>query len=131
MPEPRKGWGLRIAEWIRVWSAYGFNWLIDNVPLLRPLKLAQGIGFLLPTPEKEPIPFLDELHGIPGVPESTKRAIRAFQKYAARTEVPINELLAGMTLKDLIAGYLSPVAVHAAFHMAGQLQIARPDPTTA
>jgi len=131
MPEPRPGWGNRIFETIKRWADYTFDWMIENIPILRPLKVAQGLGFLIPSDERVPIPILNILLDIPGIPNSSKEIIRELQRFAGRTDVPINELIAAMSIKELLAGYLSPVAVHSAYSMSAQLATGRPDPTTA
>ncbi|MBA7695905.1 hypothetical protein ES703_104546 [subsurface metagenome] len=40
-------------------------------------------------------------------------------------------MLAAMAFKEVIAGFLSPVAVRSAYYMSASLAVARPDPMTA
>lgn len=131
MPEPRKGWSDRLFETVKHWSDYAFNWMIDHIPILRPLTFAKGLGFLTPEEEKVRNPLFDEIATIPGLTEANKAAIRFVGDFAARTDVPVNEIVGVLAFQQVLAGYNSPIGLHAAFHMAKQLQVARPDPTTA
>lgn len=130
-PEPRPGWGTRIFDTLKGWSQYLYDWLLQKNPLLRPLGKIKGLEFLIPKIEKTIIPLFDAVLAIPDLPDVTMRTIRIIKDYCERTEVPINELVGIMALKEVIAGYLSPVAVRSAYHMSAALAVARPDPTTA
>ena len=131
MPEPRPGWGSRILDTLKGWSQYLYDWLIQKNPILRPLGAIKGLEFLIPKDEKTIIPLFDAILAIPDLPANTVQTIRIIKDYCERTEVPINELLGIMALKEVIAGYLSPVAVRSAYHMSAALAVARPDPMTA
>ena len=131
MPEPRSGWGTRIFDTFKGWSQYLYDWLLQKNPILRPLGKIKGLEFLVPPVEKTIIPLFDAILAIPDLPSNTLQTIRIIKDYCERTEVPINELVGLMALKEVIAGYLSPVAVRAAYHMSAALAVARPDPMAA
>jgi len=130
-PEPRTGWGTRLFDTFKRWSQYLYDWLLQKNPILRPLGKIKGLEFLIPKPEKTIVPIFDAILAIPDLPDVTLRTIRIIKDYCERTEVPINELVGIMALKEVIAGYLSPVAVRSAYHMSAALAVARPDPMTA
>ena len=127
-PEPKTGWGTRLFDTFKRWSQYLYDWLLQKNPILRPLGKIKGLEFLVPPAEKTLIPIFEAVLAIPDLPEVTKRTIRIVKDYCERTEVPINELVGLMALKEVIAGYLSPVAVHSAYHMSAELADFLDDP---
>lgn len=131
MATPNPGWSNRIFDTIRQWSAYLFDWMIDNIPWLRPLKLMRGIGFLTPQEEKQSVPIFDALYGIPDLPDEVRRSLDFWKWMVAKTEIPLDSLVALMGMNNILEGYLSPVAIKAAFHTSRKLATARPDPSTA
>lgn len=131
MPEPRPGWGDRLWKFFldrceSMWDKYGT--FITKIPFLQGLRV---IDLLIPADEKDIIPLFDAILAIPDVPETARKTIQRVKSFCERTEVPVNELVAILALKEVIAGYLSPVAVRSAYHMSAALAVARPDPMAA
>jgi len=152
-PNPQKGWGDRIAAWIRArmnefhgWLEEHaplllelprftlgdlYDWILDHFPVLKYVAGVRLMGFLIPHEEKEPSGFLTTLLSIPGLPPELRQSLERLRWYANKTEIPIDELVGLMGVNQALSGYLSPYNVSAAYQASRTIPTGRPEPPAA
>jgi len=128
---PKSGWAMRIFGTLTQWFTYLFDWMTTNIPILRPLGLARGLGFLTPSEEKRSLPIFDALYEVPDLPEDVRQSLDFWKWMVEKTDIPLDSIMAFMGLRTVMEGHLAPVAVKAAYTMARKVNAARIDPTTA
>ena len=131
MPEPRRGWGDRLIEWIKKAIADMLTWMEDNLPLGVYATGRRIVGFLHKQEDRQKSNLLDILKDIPDMPSSYYTFIEALDLFAVATMAPIDPLINILGIREIITGYLSPMAVRAAYHMSRELETGRPDPQVA